>query len=112
MSASMIHNQRPYAVKLAIPAGPVPTGLAKRVFGDDFLWGESYFSDGKFIRRIIFEDEARGLGLAFYFDAQPCRNGHIAPRKLFKHKRQTQCMACRNIHRKRAARRKLENEVH
>jgi len=107
----MIHNQRPFAVKIAIPAGPLDAALARQVFGDDFVWGESYFSDGKYVRRIVFEEEARVMDLGFYFDAQPCRHGHIAPRKLFKHKPQTQCMACRNIHRKRAAQRKLQREA-
>lgn len=107
----MLHNQPPFAKRISMPPGPLDAALPRQVFGDDYLLGETYYSDGKYVRRIVTEEEARMMDLGFYFDAQPCRYGHIAPRKLFKHKRQTQCMACRNIHRKRAAKRKPEQEA-
>lgn len=104
----MIHNQRPYAVKIAIPTGSLDAALARLVFGDDYLWGEMYFSDGTYVRRIVLEDEARTADLRFYFDGKPCRHGHIAPRKLRRGRRQTECMECRRINRKRAAERRTK----
>ena len=59
------YNQRPYAVKIGIPKGPIEAALARQVFGDDFEWNARYFSDGSFCRKIIDEEEARAEGLNF-----------------------------------------------
>lgn len=105
-----IHNERPYAVKMGIPKGPLPHALAQQIFGDDFDPLASYASDGRFCRKVITEPDAASGGSGFIFTGTPCANGHIAPRKLMKHGRGPECMKCRRNSRKRAERRKLNHK--
>lgn len=46
---------------------------------------------------IISREEARKLGLTFFFTGKPCKNGHIAKRYI----KGNQCLDCKNNNRNR-----------
>lgn len=48
---------------------------------------------------------ARALGLTRYFTGKPCRNGHIAPRRV----QDGRCIACKTAANRRRMQRASEN---
>lgn len=109
VAASPVRNSLPYAVLAALPSGPVSPAHAALLFGEHYNDAANYFADGRYVRRIVGNEEARTSGLRFVFNGKRCAIcGTYSTRKVRSEPRGTECLTC--IKRREAYRKQLKNE--
>ena len=105
-------NSLPFAVPASIltdecssaslPIGPVSAADAAHLFTEYYDSAADYFSDGRFVRRIVSIDEARVSGLRFAFTGERCPQcGAYSVRKMRGGRRGSECTQCLKLREQR-----------
>lgn len=104
-------NDLPFAVPVSLPVGPVCAADAAHLFAEQYDSEADYFSDGRYVRRIVSIDDARVSGLPFAFTGERClRCGSYSVRKMRGGRRGSECVHCiKRRERRRRARRMNED---
>lgn len=108
---SSMKNDLPFAVAASLPIGPVSAADAAHLLTEHYDSAADYFSDGRYVRRIVSVNEARVSGLPFAFTGERCPQcGAYSVRKMRGGQRGSECVGCiKRRERRRRIRRASEN---
>lgn len=95
-------NDLPFAVPTNLPIGPVSAADAAYLFTEHYDSAAAYFSDGRYVRRIVSVDQARVSGLRFAFTGERCPHcGAYSVRKLRGGRLGSECVQCLKLREQR-----------